>query len=114
MKSRQALSVVLPTYNCAKLMERHLASMFGWLDLADEVIVVDSRSTDGKSSSSESVCVIQGYASSNATEVFTNPGMKGSPQRQASGSISAPPVIPSSATICYICWRQPSETVRTS
>jgi hypothetical protein len=47
MKSRPALSVVLPTYNCAKLMERHLASMSGWLDLADEVIAVDSRSTDG-------------------------------------------------------------------
>lgn len=47
MKTKPTLSVVLPTYNCAKLMERHLASMFGWLELADEVIVVDSRSTDG-------------------------------------------------------------------
>lgn len=47
MKTKPTLSVGLPTYNCAKLMERHLASMFGWLELADEVIVVDSRSTDG-------------------------------------------------------------------
>lgn len=28
-------------------MERHVASMAAWIDLADEVIVVDSRSTDG-------------------------------------------------------------------
>ena len=37
----------MPTYNCAPLMERHVVSMAAWIDLADEVIVVDSRSTDG-------------------------------------------------------------------
>ena len=37
----------MPTYNCAPLMERHVVSMASWIDLADEVIVVDSRSTDG-------------------------------------------------------------------
>jgi len=37
----------MPTYNCAPLMERHLESMAAWADLADEIIVVDSRSTDG-------------------------------------------------------------------
>jgi len=41
------LSVVLPTYNCLHLMERHLGSLMGWIDLADELVVVDSRSTDG-------------------------------------------------------------------
>jgi len=47
MKSKPTLSVILPTYNCVGLMDRHLASMASWLDLADEVIAVDSRSTDG-------------------------------------------------------------------
>ena len=37
----------MPTYNCAPLMERHLQSVAKWADLADEIIVVDSRSTDG-------------------------------------------------------------------
>lgn len=41
------ISVVLPTYNCRSLLMPHLRSMEAWLDLADEVIVVDSRSTDG-------------------------------------------------------------------
>lgn len=41
------LSVVIPTYNCRALLERHVAEMATWLDLADEVIVVDSRSKDG-------------------------------------------------------------------
>ena len=37
----------MPTYNCAPLMERHLQAMALWADLADEIIIVDSRSTDG-------------------------------------------------------------------
>lgn len=41
------LSIVLPTFNCAPLMKRHLGSMAFWADLADEIVVVDSRSTDG-------------------------------------------------------------------
>lgn len=41
------LSVVIPTYNCRPLLERHIAEMAAWLDLADEIIVVDSRSKDG-------------------------------------------------------------------
>lgn len=41
------LSVVIPTYNCLPLLERHVTEMAAWLDLADEVIVVDSRSQDG-------------------------------------------------------------------
>ena len=47
MSAKPTLSVVVPTYNCAPLMERHLESMSRWADLADEIIVVDSRSTDG-------------------------------------------------------------------
>lgn len=42
-----ALSVVMPTYQCRGLMERHAAAMAAWIDLGDEIIVVDSRSTDG-------------------------------------------------------------------
>ena len=41
------ISVVIPTYNCAQLMERHLESMEHWSDLAHEIIVVDSHSSDG-------------------------------------------------------------------
>jgi glycosyltransferase involved in cell wall biosynthesis len=41
------LSVVIPTYNCRPLLDRHLDEMAGWLDIADEVIVVDSHSKDG-------------------------------------------------------------------
>ena len=47
MKPTVMISVVMPTYNCASLMERHLQSMAEWADLADEIVVVDSRSTDG-------------------------------------------------------------------
>lgn len=47
MTARPKLSVVLPTYNCAKLIGRHLVAMAGWAKLADEIVVVDSRSTDG-------------------------------------------------------------------
>ena len=47
LPARRSLSVVMPTFNCAYLMERHLAGMAAWADLADEIIVVDSRSTDG-------------------------------------------------------------------
>jgi glycosyltransferase involved in cell wall biosynthesis len=45
--SGTTLSVILPTYNCRDLIERHLKEAANWLDLADEVIVVDSFSTDG-------------------------------------------------------------------
>lgn len=47
MQVKPTLSVVIPTYNCAPLMVRHLASMEKWAHLADEIIIVDSRSTDG-------------------------------------------------------------------
>lgn len=41
------LSVVLPTLNCAGDLPAHIRSMDAWLDLAGEVIAVDSDSTDG-------------------------------------------------------------------
>ena len=41
------ISVVIPTYNCRHLLIAHLRAMQAWLDLIEEVIVVDSRSTDG-------------------------------------------------------------------
>jgi len=47
MNPAARISVVMPTYNCAPLMARHLESVVKWADLADEIVVVDSRSTDG-------------------------------------------------------------------
>lgn len=47
MSAKPSFSVVMPTYNCAPLMARHLESVAKWADLVDEIIVVDSRSTDG-------------------------------------------------------------------
>lgn len=47
MTAPSSISVVLPTYNCRPLLVAHLRSMQAWLDLVDEVVVVDSRSTDG-------------------------------------------------------------------
>ncbi len=46
-QTTKTLSVVVPTYNCRKLIERHLDSLMQWADLAYEFIIVDSRSTDG-------------------------------------------------------------------
>ncbi len=47
MTAKPRLSVVLPTFNCASLIGRHVASMAQWAALAEEIVVVDSRSTDG-------------------------------------------------------------------
>jgi glycosyltransferase involved in cell wall biosynthesis len=41
------LSIVVPTLNCANDLPAHIASMKLWLDLADEIVVVDSDSEDG-------------------------------------------------------------------
>jgi glycosyltransferase involved in cell wall biosynthesis len=43
----KSLSVVVPTLNCAKSLPAHLDAMAEWLDLADEIVVVDSHSDDG-------------------------------------------------------------------
>lgn len=42
-----SLSVVMPTYQCRQLIEQHLEPMSDWADLAYEIVVVHSRSTDG-------------------------------------------------------------------
>jgi hypothetical protein len=41
------LGVVIPTLNCAGLLPAHLDSLRHWIDLATEVVVVDSQSEDG-------------------------------------------------------------------
>jgi Glycosyl transferase family 2 len=41
------LSVLLPTLNSMALLPSHLVSMRAWIDLAEEIIVVDSHSADG-------------------------------------------------------------------
>jgi glycosyltransferase involved in cell wall biosynthesis len=45
--SASTLSVIFPTYNCLGLIKRHLKEASDWLDLAEEIIVVDSQSIDG-------------------------------------------------------------------
>jgi glycosyltransferase involved in cell wall biosynthesis len=47
MSPRPTLGVVIPTLNCASLLEGHLNSLESWLDTADEIVVVDSHSEDG-------------------------------------------------------------------
>jgi glycosyltransferase involved in cell wall biosynthesis len=47
MSSNTSLSVVIPTFNCVDLIERHIDSVMSWADLAYEIIVVDSQSNDG-------------------------------------------------------------------
>jgi glycosyltransferase involved in cell wall biosynthesis len=42
-----SLSVLIPTLNCRSLIHEHLEAARPWIDLADEIIVVDSHSTDG-------------------------------------------------------------------
>src|SRR5581483_5054873 len=41
------ISVLVPTRNSATLLPRHLDAMAQWLDLVQEVVVVDSLSKDG-------------------------------------------------------------------
>jgi glycosyltransferase involved in cell wall biosynthesis len=41
------IGVVIPTKNCATFVPEHVATMREWLDLVEEVVVVDSFSTDG-------------------------------------------------------------------
>ncbi len=47
MSQRPSLGVLLPTRNSAALLTNHLAAMADWIDLADEVVAVDSDSRDG-------------------------------------------------------------------
>lgn len=45
--SPSTLAVLVPTFNACALVEDHLRSMDSWIDLADEIVVVDSYSNDG-------------------------------------------------------------------
>ena len=46
-ESRLPIGVVLPTLNVRATLPEHLATMRAWLGLVEEVVVVDSFSTDG-------------------------------------------------------------------
>jgi glycosyltransferase involved in cell wall biosynthesis len=41
------ISVLIPTRNCGALVPGHIESLRPWIDLAEEVVVVDSDSRDG-------------------------------------------------------------------
>ena len=41
------ISAILPIYNCRERLERHLRSVIEWVHCVEELIVVDSGSTDG-------------------------------------------------------------------
>lgn len=43
---QQSIGVVIPTRNSAAMLPRHLEHLRSWIDLAEEVVVVDSESTD--------------------------------------------------------------------
>lgn len=45
--NRLPIGVVLPTLNVAEYLPEHLASMRDWLQLVEEIVVVDSESSDG-------------------------------------------------------------------
>ncbi len=45
--SQKAISVIIPSFNCASLVPAHLESLRPWIHLASEVVVVDSHSEDG-------------------------------------------------------------------
>jgi hypothetical protein len=47
MSQGTSLGVLVPTRNSAVLLPAHLSAMQSWLDLAEQVVVVDSFSTDG-------------------------------------------------------------------
>jgi glycosyltransferase involved in cell wall biosynthesis len=47
MKEARSFAVLIPTRNCAALVPGHLKSLKEWIDLAEEIIVVDSDSRDG-------------------------------------------------------------------
>jgi hypothetical protein len=42
-----SLSIVVPILNCATSIPAHLGAMAAWLDLAEEIVVIDSHSEDG-------------------------------------------------------------------
>jgi glycosyltransferase involved in cell wall biosynthesis len=47
MNQQPTIGVVIPTLNCASLLDAHLDAIELWLDAVQEIVVVDSHSTDG-------------------------------------------------------------------
>ena len=48
MKDRPlAIGVVIPTRNVQPALQAHLARLHAWTHLVEEIVVVDSHSTDG-------------------------------------------------------------------
>jgi hypothetical protein len=46
MSDARSIGVLIPTRNCASLIPAHLDSLRAWVDLAEEIVVVDSYSKD--------------------------------------------------------------------
>jgi len=42
-----SLGLVIPTYNSRRYLDRHVEGLLPWIDLVQEIVVVDSHSTDG-------------------------------------------------------------------
>jgi hypothetical protein len=42
-----SLGLVIPTYNSRRYLERHVEGLLPWIDLVQEIVVVDSHSKDG-------------------------------------------------------------------
>jgi glycosyltransferase involved in cell wall biosynthesis len=42
-----SLGLVIPTLNSRRYLERHVEGILPWMDLVQEIVVVDSQSTDG-------------------------------------------------------------------
>lgn len=42
-----SLGLVIPTYNSRRYLDRHVEGLLPWIDLVQEIVVVDSYSTDG-------------------------------------------------------------------
>ncbi len=45
--SMPSLGLVIPTYNSRRYLERHVEGLLPWIDLVQEIVVVDSHSKDG-------------------------------------------------------------------
>ena len=47
MSDAPSIGVLIPTRNCASLLPGHIGSLMAWIDLAEEIVAVDSDSRDG-------------------------------------------------------------------
>jgi len=47
MSDAPSIGVLIPTRNCAPFLPDHIKSVMPWIDLAEEIVVVDSDSRDG-------------------------------------------------------------------